>query len=257
MQHSFLDSYSGLDSPLRRLDPRAKLAGLFIFVLLCVTTPPNLYVAFAAYLVLELMLLFLSRLPWRHVAARVLVVLPFILAVALFLPFFKKGGGSYNLGPLSVSGHGLLVLWNVAAKSTLSVLAVILLSSTTPFADLVKGMRKMRVPELLTSLLSFTYRYIFVLTDEAQRMRRARDSRGWKGRWLWQARTVGHMVATLFLRSYERGERVYAAMLARGYDGSLPMVYGYSFGDAEWAFVCLVVLAPLAARVLSYGLLAV
>jgi cobalt/nickel transport system permease protein len=254
MQHSFLDSLSRVDSPLRRLDPRAKLAGLLVFIVLCVTTPPDRYWAFAAYLGLELLLLAISRLPWRHVARRMLVVLPFVMVVAVFLPFFQKGGGSYNLGPLSVSGHGLMVLWNVAAKSTLSVLAVILLSSTTPFPDLVKGMRRLRLPELLTSLLSFTYRYIFVLTDEVQRMRRARDSRGWSGRWLWQARTIGHMVATLFLRSYERGERVYAAMLARGYDGSLPLIYDYAFREAEWAFVGLVVLFPLAARVLSYGM---
>ncbi len=254
MQHSFLDSFSELQSPLSRLDPRAKLAGFFFLILICVTTPPDLYSAFAAYLGLELLLLLISRLPWRHVAGRMVLVLPFILVVALFLPFFQEGGGSYNLGPLSVSGRGLMVLWNVAVKSTVSVLAVILLSSTTSFPDLVKGMRKLHMPELLASLLSFTYRYIFVLTDEVQRMRRARDSRGWRGRWLWQARTIGHMVATLFLRSYERGERVYAAMLARGYDGSLPLVYGYSFGDAEWAFCCLLVMCPLAARMLSYGM---
>lgn len=253
MQHAFLDEHSNLDSPVHRLDPRAKLVGLVCLIFVCVTTPPDCYPAFAAYLGLELSLLAASRLPWRHVLKRMLVVVPFVLGVALFLPFFGSGGGSYNLGPVKVSAHGLTVLWNVAVKSGISVLAVVLLSSTTPFPELIKGMERLRLPGLLATLLSFMYRYVFVLTDEVQRMRRARDSRGWEGRWLWQARTVGHMIATLFLRSYERGERVYAAMLARGFDGTVRTVYDHSFGAAEWGFVYLAVTFPLAARILARG----
>jgi len=251
LKHAFLDEYSGLRSPVHRLDPRAKLLGFAVLIMVCVTTPPGLYAAFAAYLGLELVLLWLSRLPLKHVARRMLIVLPFILVVAAFIPFFDKGGGSYNLGPVRISAHGLLVLWNVAAKSTVSVLAVILLSSTTPFADLLRGMERLRMPRLLVALLSFTYRYIFVLVDEAQRMRRARDSRGWSGKWLWQAKVIGHMIAALFLRSYERGERVYAAMLARGYDGGLRTLYLYEPGVMELGFLSLVALFPLAARLLA------
>jgi cobalt/nickel transport system permease protein len=253
MTHVFLDEYSDLESPIHQLDPRAKLVGCIALIVICVTTPSNLYAAFAAYLGLEIALVLLSRLPWRHVLKRMLVVLPFILAVAVFLPFFNKGGGSYNLGPVTVSAHGLLVLWNVAAKSTVSVLAVILLSSTTPFPELLKGMEKLKVPHLLTTIMSFMYRYIFVLMDEMQRMRRARDSRGWSGKWLWQAKVIGHMIAALFLRSYERGERVYAAMLARGYDGGVRTIYLYDFGVMELGFTALVILFPLAARLIVGG----
>lgn len=248
MKHAFLDEYSHLDSPIHRLDPRAKLVGFVALVVVCVTTPPNLYAAFAVYLGLEIAVLALSRLPLGHVLKRMLIVLPFILAVAVFLPFFSKGGGSYNLGPMTVSSHGLMVLWNVAAKSTISVLAVILLSSTTPFPDLLRGMEKMGVPRFLTTILSFMYRYIFVLTEEMQRMRRARDSRGWSGKWLWQARVIGHMIAALFLRSYERGERVYAAMLARGYDGEVHALYLHRLGVMEVGFLALITLVPLAVR---------
>lgn len=253
MEHAFLDKYSGLKSPIHRLDPRAKVLGTVFLVALCVTTPPTLLASFATYLTLELFLLAASRLPWRHVIKRYLVVLPFIAAVALVVPFLSRGGGSYNLGPLKLHGRGLLVLWNVTAKATVSVLAVILLSSTTPFPDLLKAMRELRVPTLLVNLLSFAYRYIFVLVDEAQRMRRARDSRGWNGRWIWQSRTIGNMIASLFLRSYERGERVYAAMLARGYDGDVKTLYPYTFGTADMAFLCLMVLVPLGARLLAAG----
>ncbi len=248
MRDVFLDEYSGLDSPIHRLDPRAKLIGFVGLVILCVSTPPGLWLAFVVYLALEAAILLLSHVPLRHVLKRVLIVIPFILVVALFLPFFSKGGGSYNLGPLQLSGHGLIVLWNVAIKSTVSVLAVILLSSTTPFSDLLKGMEKLKVPRLITATLSFTYRYIFVLMDELQRMRRARDSRGWTGRWLWQAKVIGHMIAALFLRSYERGERVYASMLARGYGGNLGSLYMYEVGAAEIGFMALIVLVPIAVR---------
>jgi cobalt/nickel transport system permease protein len=249
-KHAFLDEYSHLDSPIHQLDPRAKLVGFIVLIFVCVSTPANLYAAFAVYLGLEIALVLLSRLPWRHVLKRMLVVLPFILAVAVFLPFFSEGGGSYNLGPVTVSGHGLMVLWNVAAKSTVSVLAVILLSSTTPFPDLLRAMEKMKVPRLMTTLLSFTYRYIYVLVEEMQRMLRARDSRGWSGKWLWQAKVIGHMIAALFLRSYERGERVYAAMLARGYDGGVRTVYLYDMGVMELGFLALAIMVPLAARLM-------
>lgn len=250
MKHAFLDEYSHLESPIHQLDPRVKLVGMAALIVVCVTTPPNLYAAFAVYLGLEIALLAMSRLPLKHVLKRMLIVLPFILMVAVFLPFFGKGGGSYNLGPVTVSGHGMIVLWNVAVKSTISVLAVILLSSTTPFPELLRGMEKMRIPHLLTTMLSFMYRYIFVLVDEMQRMRRARDSRGWKGRWIWQAKVIGHMIAALFIRSYERGERVYAAMLARGYGGEVRTLYMHRLGVMEAGFLALVILTPLAARLI-------
>lgn len=251
MQHAFLDKYAHLDSPLHRLDARAKIIGFFVFIIICVTTPPRYYWAFLAYAILLLMLMAVSRLPLKHVLVRLSVVLPFLLAVAIFLPFFKQSGGSYNLGPINVSTGGLLVLWNVAAKSILSVLAVILMSSTTTFPDLLKGLEQLKVPKLLTSLLSFTYRYIFILADEVQRMKRARDSRGWKGHWLWEGKVIGHMIATLFLRSYERGERVYGAMLSRGYDGQARTLHLSTFGVEDFAFVFLLVTVPLAARLFT------
>jgi len=248
MKHTFLDEYSSLESVIHKLDPRAKLIGFVALVVLCVSTPPNLWLAFVVYLALEAVILLLSHVPLRHVAKRMLIVIPFILAVALFIPFFNKGGGSYNLGPLAVSAHGLTILWNVAIKSTVSVVAVILLSSTTPFPDLLRGMEKLKVPRIITTTLSFTYRYIFVLMDELQRMRRARDSRGWSGKWLWQAKVIGHMIGALFLRSYERGERVYASMLSRGYDGRVGAIYAYQVGVAEIGFLALIVLVPIAVR---------
>lgn len=251
MQHAFLDKYSDLNSPVHRVDARVKIVGFLAIIVICISTPASSFKVFLAYFALLLCLLLLSRIPPMHVIKRMAVVLPFILMVAIFIPFFKKGGGSYNLGPLVVSTGGLLVLWNVTVKSLISILAVILLSSTTPFPQLLKGMERLRVPKLLIALLSFTYRYIFILVDEVQRMRRARDSRGWRGRWLWEGKVIGHMISTLFIRSYERGERVYAAMLARGYDG---LVRTFQLGVLkleDWGFVFLLVALPLTVRIFT------
>jgi cobalt/nickel transport system permease protein len=151
------------------------------------------------------------------------VVVPFVLMIALFLPFFQGGevAGSCNVGwwRVSISYDGLLVLWNVVVKSWLSALSLILLSATTPFPGLLKGLERLGVPRVMVMILSFMYRYLFVLVDEAMRLQRARESRNLGGGLVWRATTIGNMIGTLFLRSYERGERVYQAMLARGFDG--------------------------------------
>ena len=116
---------------------------------------------------------------------------------------------------------------SIMAKSWLSVQAALLLAYTTAFADLVDALRALRVPAIIVSIISFMYRYLAVLTDEAGRMSRARQSRsaaapdGRSGGSLsWRARVTGAMVGSLFIRSYERSERIYAAMLARGFAGT-------------------------------------
>jgi cobalt/nickel transport system permease protein len=211
---------------LQRLDARVKILGLIAALIVCVSTPPDQYLAFAGYFALVCAGLVVSRVSGRAVARRLLVVAPIILLGAAFIPFLHPDAvsGGYNLGlnGLRVSRSGLLIFWNVAAKACFGVLAMTLLAETTPFPVLVAGLRRLGVPRLVVLLLSFTHRYAFVLVDEARRMKRALDARGFSDRWLWDAASVGRMIGALFLRSYERGERVYLAMLARGFDGALP-----------------------------------
>jgi cobalt/nickel transport system permease protein len=149
--------------------------------------------------------------------------MPFVLLIAIFVPFFKEGeiAGSYNiwLWEVSVTYNGLQVLWSILAKAWLSILSLILLTSTTKMTGLLKALEQMRMPRVIAMILSFMYRYIFVLVDEVMRMKQARDSRNFGGKRLWQIRIIGNMIGTLFIRSYERGERVYVSMLARGYGG--------------------------------------
>jgi cobalt/nickel transport system permease protein len=149
----------------------------------------------------------------------------------------RDGGESIAFWGVSVSRSGLWILWNVLVKASLGVFSIILLYSTTTFPKLIKAMEQLRLPKVFTVLFSFMYRYSFILVDEVQRMKRARDSRCFGGTWSWQVKTIGHMVGTLFVRSYHRGERVYLAMLSRGYDGTMHVMTSERFGKKEGVFL--------------------
>ncbi len=223
MRHSFLDQYSDRNSLIHRLDPRTKLVSTFLFIAVVTLTPPDRWLSYAVYLTILIGWLLLSRLPLNYVLKRSLIVLPFVAMIAIFIPFFHKGevAGSYNiwLWHVSVTYSGLMVLRNILIRAWLSILSLILLTSTTRMPDLLIGLEQLHMPRVMVMLLSFMYRYIFVLVDEVTRMKQARDSRNFGGRRLWQIRTIGNMIGTLFIRAYERGERGYAAMVARGFDG--------------------------------------
>ncbi|MCK5433855.1 MAG: cobalt ECF transporter T component CbiQ [Dehalococcoidales bacterium] len=240
MKHSFLDRYSNLDSFIHKLDPRTKFIIALVFILAVISTPPIRWQVFALYLFFMAALLLLSKLPIFYVLKRSLVVMPFVLMIAIFIPFIKEGevAGSYNIGlwQVSVTYTGLQVLWNVLIKAWLSILSLIWLTSTTKLPNLLKGLEQLGMPRVMVMILSFMYRYIFVVVDEVMRMRQARDSRDFGGSRLCQLRTIGNMIGTLFIRSYERGERVYAAMLARGFDGHSRTLDRLNFSQADAYF---------------------
>ncbi|UCD85882.1 MAG: cobalt ECF transporter T component CbiQ [Deltaproteobacteria bacterium] len=225
MKHDFLDKYSSLNSPIHRLDARAKIIAFIGMIIFCVSSPPNAYLAFLGYALFLLIAAALSRVPPTHILKSSLVVIPFVILVAVFIPFLKPdhigGGYSLGIGKLTVSRSGLVVFENILIKSYLAIISVILLSSTTPFPKLLRGFEQLKVPKLVIMLASFAYRYLFLLIEEIERMERARDARAYRGRWLWQAKVIGQMIGSLFLRSYERGERVYVAMASRGFTGEI------------------------------------
>jgi len=258
MKHSFIDQYSDGDSLIHRLDPRTKLITSLAFIVAVVLTPVSNWRVFIFYFCLVVALLIISRLPPLYVLKRSLVIFPFVLLVAIFIPFFKQGevAGSYNIGlwQVSVTYSGLVVLANVVVKAWLSILSLILLSATTQFTELLRGLRQSGVPEVIVLILSFMYRYIFVLVDETLRMRRAQDSRNFGGSRRRQLKTIGNMIGTLFIRSYERGERVYAAMLSRGFDSQIRSLRQLSFHKADAYFGIAFGLALLSSAVIFWWL---
>ena len=240
MKHSFLDQYSDLDSFIHSLDPRTKFIITLVFILAVISTPPTRWQVFALHLFLIATLLLLSKLPVFYVLKRSLVIMPFVVMITIFIPFIKEGevAGSYNiwLWQVSVTYSGLQVLWNVLIKAWLSILSLIWLTSTTKLTNLLHGLERLGMPKVMVMILSFMYRYIFVVVDEVMRMRQARDSRHFGGKRLWQLQTIGNMIGTLFIRSYERGERVYVAMLARGFDGHSRTLDRLNFSQADAYF---------------------
>lgn len=243
MRHAFLDHHSQTESPIHHLDARAKIIVFFTFILIGVSSPPTSFLLFGLLALGLIIIAALARLPLGHLLKKVLVVLPFLFVVALSIPFMQKEavGGGYNLGlgGLSISRNGLWILWNVVIKSFLGVFSIILLSSTTSFPQLISGMERLGSPRIFTMITSFMYRYSFILIDEMLRMKRARDSRCFGGRWFWQTKVIGHMIGTLFLRSFHRGERIYLAMLSRGYHGTMPETKARRLGLREMAFLSL------------------
>lgn len=219
--------HAGLDalrvdatSPVHRLAPEIKIAATVAFVFGVVATPREAVWAFVVDAVVVLAVIVAARLPGGLVARRMRIEIPF-LAFAAFMPF--TGGGPRLDGFwLSLSESGLWAAWNIVVKGTLGVAASVVLAATTPVAGLLRGLDRLHVPRVVTAIAGFMIRYLAIVTGEAHRMHVARQSRGYDPRWLWQARGVAATAGTLFVRSYERGERVYLAMLARGYDGTMP-----------------------------------
>ncbi len=225
MRHSFLDKYSDLHSVVHRLDARIKTVSCLTYIFFVIFTLPDRLHQFAGYFLLISIVILVSRVPIGYILRRSLVILPFVILVAAFLPFYKEGevAGSWSIGALSltITYEGIWVFWNVFIKSYLAILSLTLLSSTTNFPELLKGLEKLCIPKIFIMLLSFMYRYIFVLIDEGERMEQARRVRYFGGNYLRQIRVLGNMIALLFIRTYERAERVYQSMRARCFDGEI------------------------------------
>jgi cobalt/nickel transport system permease protein len=238
-----LDRYIPRSSPVHAAEPRLKLILVVGFILSISLLPIGSFVALGIAFCALTVLSIVARLgPFRLVKGA-FVALPFLLA-AFPLIFTKTGDpiGDIDLGlfTLTVSGEGLRQFATIAFKSWVSVQAALLLTFTTPFPEIVEALRRLRVPKLMVAIISFMYRYLAVLTDEATRMLRARSARAAsidgqpKGSLTWRAKVVGSMVGSLFLRAYERSERIYAAMQSRGFTGELRFLDTRAFVRGDW-----------------------
>jgi len=224
---NFLDRYIQGTSLVHKLDPRLKLVAALAFVLVATSAAPRAWPAFALLTLLALGAVIAARIPIVVALKRSSIALPFAGMVALSLPFTRGGEVLWSWQPLglslAVTSEGLILFGAVLVKSWLSVLIVGLLIATTPFTQIIRAARALRLPAILSSTISFMYRYLFVLVDEASRLMTARAARSvGSGRTMWwRARVLGGMVGSLFIRSYERSERIYAAMLSRGFAGEM------------------------------------
>ncbi len=207
-------------SVVHRAAPHLKLVVLVAFMLTVVATPRDWYPVFAGYLLILVAVVAASRVPPGYLAKRMLVETPFVL-FAIAVPFIAEGPRVEVLG-VSVSAPGLAAAGGLLMKGTLGVLAALTLAATTEPQDVLIGLRRLRLPDQLVQIMGFMLRYLDVVTAEMSRMLTAMRSRGFDPRsprhWPVLAKALG----ALFIRSYERGERVHLAMLSRGYSGTLP-----------------------------------
>lgn len=235
--------YLERQGPLHRLPPECKLLATLAWVFAVVATPREAFWAFAVLGAVALGVAWTGGLPPHRLARRLVIEVPFVL-FAVLLPVFGRGERTEVLG-VSLSVAGLWAAWNVLAKATLGVTASVILASTTPIAELLRGMERLRVPKLFVTICGFMIRYADVVTGELHRMRIARISRGDDPRWLWQTRAIASTAGALFVRSYERGERVHLAMLSRGFTGSMPDRVGHRPSPRQWATAFLPVVAAV------------
>lgn len=225
--------YVPRSSRLHRLPAQCKIAAVVLFTLVVVSTPARSLWAFGAYALLLLGVVLTARLSPRLVLRRMVVEVPFVL-FAVLLPFVARGDRVDVLG-LSLSESGLLGAWNLLAKATLGVIASIVLASTTTIRDLLHGLERLRLPRQLVLIASFMVRYADVLAAEMARMKVARESRGFTATGLKAWPVLSASLGALFLRSYERGERVHLAMRSRGFNGTMPVLRRASPSAGSWA----------------------
>jgi cobalt/nickel transport system permease protein len=202
MRHDFFDRFSRLNSPIHHLPSYIKLLISIGIIFSVVIIPIHYRWFFFIFLGVLILVSYISKIPWHFIGGRLLFLEPFALGIAVMSLF---------------QHNGLAIFLSILIKSTLCLLTVILLSNTTPFSEILSLLRRIGVPTLLITVLALTYRYLFVLTDEAARLRRARDSRMFvvqKFR-IWLSLTS--LLAQLFIRSTERSERIYTAMISRGW----------------------------------------
>ena len=221
MRHSFIDRYAGLDSPLHLLEARTKLlafTGLIVGVL-CV--PAGQGSLFFVYFFATAILMGVSQVPLAYIVGRTLLILPFIVLAGLAVPW-----------------KGYLGLSVLFLRAILCLMLLILLTNTTRFVELLRGLRKLGCPQILVMNLSFLYRYVFVLTEETMRMKQARDCRRVsRARFREEIKLLSSMLGTLLIRSFERAERMHFAMLSRAYEGDLPVVSPRRFSFRDVAFL--------------------
>ncbi|NEK57517.1 cobalt ECF transporter T component CbiQ [Geodermatophilus sabuli] len=241
-------------SVVHRLAPHLKLVAVLGFAVVVVATPVHAgwaWAAYAGHLALVLGAAAVAGVGPRRLARGLVVEVPFVV-FALLLPVVAEGPRVQVAG-LSLSESGLTAAGGLLAKATLSVLAATVLAATTDPRALVRGLERLRLPTVLVQILMFMVRYTDVVGGELRRMRVARESRGFRGRHLGALRVLGPAAGSLFIRSYERGERVHLAMLSRGYTGRMPT--GPVAAVRAGAWMTALALPVAAAAVLACGLL--
>jgi cobalt/nickel transport system permease protein len=247
LHYDLSDQYIQHTSVVHQLDPRVKVVTTLLYILAVGITPEGIWWAFGLQFCLLLVVVISARLAPSYTIKRSFVAAPFILA-AVAIPFTMPGPEVFTIPGLewTLSLTGLIRFISILLRAWLAVQSAILLGATTRVPDMFWALGALRFPKTLVSTISFMYRYLFVLADEASRMLRARAARSpriagaSRPSTLWQGKVAGSMVGSLFLRALERSERVYDAMLSRGYDGQMRTLARFRMDSVDWVYLSIV-----------------
>ena len=203
---------------------------LFIFV--GVATPITNWPAFLLYFLLIFSAAIAAKLSLRTLLSRAVIEIPFIF-FAILMPFFGKGD-QIEVGPFNLYIDGIEAALSIVAKGTLGVLTAVILSTSTTAREILRGLERLKLPRMMVQIATFMLRYINVISDEMERMKVARESRGFEAKGIQHWKILATVAAALFIRSYERGERIHLAMLSRGYAGELPQEQRRKIASTQW-----------------------
>ncbi|MBW1707876.1 MAG: cobalt ECF transporter T component CbiQ [Deltaproteobacteria bacterium] len=238
------ESFTTGHAQIHRLDPRLKV--LFATLYSFIVALSDGFLSLFAALVLSSLLIGLARLNIREVAKRVVLVNGLILLFWLVLPLTFDGEALFYLGPFAVSREGVLISARITLKSNAILLAFIALIASTSITTLVYALNRLYIPRKLVHLFLLTYRYMFVIEQEYQRLVRAAKIRGFcPGNNLHTYRTYAYLIGMLFVRASARAERVHEAMLCRGFKGKFYCLHEFSLSrqDLIWsAFMAIAVI---------------
>jgi cobalt/nickel transport system permease protein len=203
------------------------------FISVSVSTPITRWPAFVAFFLLLVAAALASKIPLLLLFKRALIEIPFIF-FAILMPFFGTGE-KFEIAGIELYREGLLAGTSIVVKGTLGVLAAVIISTTTTAREILRGLERLKLPAVMVQIASFMLRYVNVISDEMERMKVARESRGFVATGIKHWKVLATSAAALFIRSYERGERVHLAMLSRGFDGNLPSLDNNKATQRQWA----------------------
>jgi cobalt/nickel transport system permease protein len=214
------------------LPSHLKILAVLAFISVSVSTPITRWPAFIAFFLLLVATAYASKIPLLLLFKRALIEIPFIF-FAILMPFFGTGE-KFEIAGIELYREGLLAGLSIVVKGTLGVLAAVILSTTTTAREILRGLERLKLPAVMVQIASFMLRYVNVISDEMERMKVARESRGFIATGIKHWKVIATSAAALFIRSYERGERVHLAMLSRGFDGNLPTLVTDTVTKQHW-----------------------
>jgi cobalt/nickel transport system permease protein len=214
------------------LPSHLKIIAALSFILIVVSTPVTQWGAFVAYFLWLFVVVRIAQIPYGTLFKRALIEIPFIF-FAILMPFFGSGE-TIQVGPFELYREGLIAGAGIVVKGTLGVMTAIILSTSTTAREILRGLERLRLPVLMVQIASFMLRYVNVVNDEMERMKIARESRGFEATGMKSWRVLATAAGALFIRSYERGERVHLSMLSRGYEGVLPQEHQHKIKGSIW-----------------------